>query len=80
MISHRMLIHVATDILIKTYFHWDDSMSDGICLDQRFNQNILVTLYCIPSGYVDHRFSTDIRYSGSLRLLIHVHFSFTDTL
>lgn len=33
MISHRMLIHVATDILIKTYYHWDDSMSDGICLD-----------------------------------------------
>lgn len=27
MISHRMLIHVATDILIKTYYHWDDSMS-----------------------------------------------------
>lgn len=30
MISHRMLIHVATDILIKTYYHWDDSMSDGV--------------------------------------------------
>lgn len=55
MTSHRMLIHVATEILIKTYYPWDDSISDGMPGLTLSSAHFCI-VYRISSGFIDHRF------------------------